>query len=761
MTVKCYDEMPAVQLAHGPSILEGLVVLESDKYVCFDGFTAKAAELVCGELGFPAAEEYSAQELPSTAPRTRTQSVSCSSDNSYRFQRLRDCPITECSSSRAVRVKCREPGFLGCYQGNQQTISFLLDYGSELHSDEVCTSTCRRKPKNNEIALIHRGICICLRSKRYAGLITEGSFSDNRTCPINRQAQLVSEERVHYSFDISVGSCNHPGSVTYGRWDSNITEYGSKITLTCGEGYVINGSATLQCVKLPGWSTYFPQWNASVPFCQAVKNETNDIGLHTVNPSTSTPQITVNTFSVEQSARDVSIFHKTSTMIPSSKMKPSADLVTTWDPTPSFNKTGSTQDSTTWESTSPLYSRVPVIKIIAYTIGAFLSVVFVVLCVLSLFWRKRRQKSRRGRSHLPNQANNYSDDGQLQLYPVSTATQNANMTTDVDLLDYSSINADTMGHPIPSRSGDRYGDVTDHQEDPYHIYQDTEEVRNGHSRFGGVDPSSSSTSVGSNMGRATTAVNSSGYHGYQCLQETSLDQPASLYEDCDYQDVDIDNRKDSMTKDDFKSTARVCLFDDSCYNSLDFGERSDRVFAQASNVCMDSEYGCIKHVTHDDDKQIHDPLPSTTGSTSGRADSMSCSNLSSAKIVPSEDLLNKADCEKSHDVDSTYSLIRKDETHGEENLVSLKPEPKPCEQLYAAVDKAAKTPSSSEELYATVDKAAETTSSTEGLYATVDKAAKTPSSIEELYAKVDKTRGDHAEVTQPLQEELYMNVTNI
>ncbi|XP_072164244.1 uncharacterized protein [Diadema setosum] len=775
MTVKCYDDTPFVQLAHGPSILEGLVVLDSYKYVCYDGFTAKAAELVCGELGFPAAEEYSAEELPNTAPRSRAQRLSCSSQDSYRFQRLRDCPTTECSSSRAVRVKCREPGFLGCYQGNQQTISYLLDYGSEVHSDEVCISTCRRKPRSIEIALIYRGFCVCVQSKTYADLISEGSFSDNRTCPINRR--LVSEERVHYSFDISAGFCNHPGFVTHGHWDSNITEYGSKMTLTCGEGYVINGFATLECVELPGWSTYFPRWNASVPSCQAVKNETNvDTELHTVISSTSTPQITVNTFSKGQSTRDVSIFHETSTAISSSNMQPSADL--TWEPTPSVSKTGSTQDLTTWEPTSPLYSRVPVMKLIGYTLGAFLSVVLVVLCVLSLFWRKHRQKSRRGRSHLPNQANNYSDDGQLQIYPVSTATQNATTTNDVDLLDYSSIDADMMRQPIPSRSGGRFGDVTDHQEDPYHIYQDTEEVRNGHSRFGGVDPSSSSTSVGSNMGRATTAVNSSGYHGYQCLQETSLDQPASLYEDCDYQDVDIHNRKDSVTKDDFKSTARACLFDDSCYNSLDFGERSDRVFAQASNVCMDSEYGCIKHATHDDDKQIHDPLPSTTGSTSGRADSMSYSSLSSANIVPSEDLLNKADCKKSHDVDSTYSLIRKDETHGEENLVSLKPEPKPCEQLYATVDKAAKTPSSTEELYTTVDKAAKTPSSTEGLYATVDKAAKTPSStegfyatvdkaaktpssIEELYAKVDKTRGDHAEVTQPSQEELYMNVNNM
>ncbi|XP_071486112.1 uncharacterized protein [Diadema antillarum] len=779
MTVKCYDEMPSVQLVNGASPLEGLVFLESGSYACYEGFTAKAAELVCGELGFPAAEEYSPEPTPSLATRTRTQRVSCSSQDSYRFQRLRDCPTPECSSNMVVRVKCRGPGFLGCYQGDHKALSILLDYASESKSDEKCISTCRKKPRNNGVAVIHLGFCVCFQSKSYADFISDGSFSNNWTCP--SQAQPISEERVHYSFNTSVGYCDYPSPVTNGQWITNNTKYGSNITLSCGGGYVINDSATLQCKEVPGWSTYFPQWNPPFASCRAVANESNDTGVYTVSTSSSTAETVVNTFSERLSTQEVSTFHEASTML-ASRRRQSTQGLTTGEPTSSLSKRGSTQDLTTRESTSPLNSGGPGVTLIAYALGVFVGVVLIVLAVLSLLWRNRRRKRQRRTSRLPNQANNYSDDGQLQIYPVSTAIQNASMTNDVDLLDYSSIDAATMGHPIPRRSGNIFGDVIDHQEDPYHIYQDTEEVRNGPSRITGVHPNSSSISVGSNMGSATmssmTAVNSSGYHGYQCLQETSLDQPASVYEDCDYQDVDLDNRKDSMTKDDFKSTARACLFDDSCYNSLDFGERSDRVFAQASNVCMDSEYGCIKHVTHDDDKQIHDPLPSTTGSTSGRADSMSCSGLSSAKIVPSEDPLNKVDCEKSHDVDLTYSLIKKDETHDEETVVSLKPGPKPCEELhatvnqaaktpssieelYATVDKAAKTPSSIKELYATVDKAAKTPSSTEELYATVDKAAKTPSSIEELYAKVDKTRGDHDEVTQPSQEELYMNVTNM
>ncbi|XP_071490388.1 uncharacterized protein [Diadema antillarum] len=64
------------------------------------------------------------------------------------------------------------------------------------------------------------------------------------------------------------------------------------MTLTCGEGFIISGSATLQCVRLPGWSTYFPVWNASVPYCRAVDNATNDNACHDANISTTSSLIT-------------------------------------------------------------------------------------------------------------------------------------------------------------------------------------------------------------------------------------------------------------------------------------------------------------------------------------------------------------------------------------------------------------------------------------------------------------------------------------
>ncbi|XP_072166809.1 uncharacterized protein [Diadema setosum] len=50
---------------------------------------------------------------------------------------------------------------------------------------------------------------------------------------------------------------------------------GSTITLTCGQGFVIEGSATLQCMRQPGWSTYYPVWNSSIPSCRPL-NTTDD-----------------------------------------------------------------------------------------------------------------------------------------------------------------------------------------------------------------------------------------------------------------------------------------------------------------------------------------------------------------------------------------------------------------------------------------------------------------------------------------------------
>ncbi|XP_072180885.1 uncharacterized protein [Diadema setosum] len=184
MRVECYEGMPSVKLVDGPSPLEGLVVFKPDRYVCYNGFTPRAAELVCRELGFPAAEEYSAQALLTSAKKNSIQRLSCQEGSS--FQSLKDCPLetTECFPIQTVRLRCQS-------------------------------------------------------------------------------SQVI---------------CEHLGHVYHGYWDSSVTDFGSRLTLTCVEGYVINGSATLQCVGLPGWSTYFPVWNASVPSCVRDGHQTTFIG---------------------------------------------------------------------------------------------------------------------------------------------------------------------------------------------------------------------------------------------------------------------------------------------------------------------------------------------------------------------------------------------------------------------------------------------------------------------------------------------------
>ncbi|XP_072164236.1 uncharacterized protein [Diadema setosum] len=320
---------------------------------------------------------------------------------------------------------------------------------------------------------------------------------------------------------------------------------------------------------------------------------------------------------------------------------------------------------------------------------------------------------RRGTSQLSDRANDYSDDGQLQMDAVNISIRNQRTT---NMVDSSGIIA--VGLPLPSHEENRFGDTSPEQEDPYHIYQDTAEVDQEVPLHAGM------TSL--------TAENNLACHEYHSLQETSLQHTANSYEDCVYQDVDLDNKTDSMTKDDFKSTGRACLFDDSCYNSLNFGERPDLVFAHSGKTCLDSEYDSIYHVSQDDVAPIHHPVSSASCSISGNDDNnMTC--FIPAKSVPSDDLLdNKVYGENSHDFDSgEYSCVREDGNNDTENLVCFTQEPKPCEELYATVNKSAKTSSSA-----------------------------TPP-CEELYAKVDKTRGDHTDVKQASQKELYMNVTNI
>ncbi|XP_072164220.1 uncharacterized protein [Diadema setosum] len=178
LKVQCFSE-PSVTLDGGPSPLEGLVLLQPDSYVCYDGFNDKAAELICGELGFPAAEEYSTQSLPRTATRNKTQRLTCSQDS----KRVMGCSLatTECPSDKLARLKCRVPGFLGCYQGDYQV--FQAYPGYEVHSYEECASTCVRRPIRYDTAVMHRNMCSCFQQMDYSGC--SSTCSHSWECPNN------------------------------------------------------------------------------------------------------------------------------------------------------------------------------------------------------------------------------------------------------------------------------------------------------------------------------------------------------------------------------------------------------------------------------------------------------------------------------------------------------------------------------------------------------------------------------------------------
>ncbi|XP_072164254.1 uncharacterized protein [Diadema setosum] len=712
-------EKPNVTLADGPSLLEGLVVYETDRYVCSDGFNAEAAELVCGELGFPAAEEYTAEALPRTVTPSKTGRLLCLGVPS-RFQRLKDCSLTpdDCSSNAAVRLKCREP---------------------------------------------------------YGEIESEGKKSQTWTCP--GQALHGSGQEVHL-FNISAGNCVHPGHVPNGHWDSNMTRFGSKMTVTCGEGYSINGSATLQCVGLPGRSTYFPAWNVSVPFCWKFENATKGGTINTT-PTQNTDYI-------------------------SSERLPSQELTTLPEITAtSFIRDGkSTEDAIIRDTNETTrISEVPDSTErddVIITMGTLMCVVPILLGILYMTLCKFHSKRRRS-SQIPNQAHNR----QLQMHPVDNSNQVLSLTDHV-VLRNTSTDAVTEGNPFTNH---HESGVMTHRENPYRIYQDAAEVDSGHSHASNLEQVSFYTApLQSNVTCSVLPSVSFPYdHENRGLQDTSFDGTASGYDDCEYQDVDV-CRKDCLTRRGSRSLDEAHLIDERCYNSLDFSKRS----AQKIDINRDSEYDHCNRVFLDKRLQCsptHLPASGPASQSevhSDRNDDISYSYVDSIPTVNCEEtfyyqlhpdeansietfkrpqFMDAFDSEEyslpTPDKGSTYDKHpeKKDDIlsdcNDSENFMGYVSNTRPCEELYATVNKTVGTysavkPATCEELYATVNKTVEAYSAAkpatcEELYATVNKtveaySAAKPAICEELYARVDKTKGGHSDSNETSHEELYMNV---
>ncbi|XP_072164248.1 uncharacterized protein [Diadema setosum] len=103
----------------------------------------------------------------------------------------------------------------------------------------------------------------------------------------------------------------------------------------------------------------------------------------------------------------------------------------------------------------------------------------LVAILFMVLWRHHKKCECRSSQTL-NQPNNR----QLQVHPVDTTNQSVSSTDHVELSKTSTMctDAGAEGHPFPSHYYNTCREVTVHQEDPYHIYQDAAEVYMGTSQ---------------------------------------------------------------------------------------------------------------------------------------------------------------------------------------------------------------------------------------------------------------------------------------
>ncbi|XP_071489312.1 uncharacterized protein [Diadema antillarum] len=470
----------------------------------------------------------------------------------------------------------------------------------------------------------------------------------------------------------------------------------------------------------------------------------------------------------------------------------------------SYNSDGKATENVTILDTSETttISEVPVNDFDIFAMAALLCVVPIIVAILFTVLCRHHKKRRRS-SQISNQSIR-----QLEMLRIDNPNQNLSSTDHV-VLNTTITDAGAEGHPSQNHHGNIFRDVMTQQENLYHIYQDASEVNKGPPHASNLQQVSlCAVSLESNV---TSSVHASvsipcvyENHG---VQETSLDRMASCYEDCEYQDVDLCGN-DWLTKKGSRSFDEARLFDERCYNSLNVVKQS----AQNIPSNTDSEYDhCNRSLL---DKRLQSPPtglsasgPSSHGEVhSDRNDDISYSCVGSLptfnrddafyyQLHPDEansiETLNKPQFTDAFD-SGEYCLLNPDKasTHDKhpkkrddilsdcydyESPMSYVSNTKPCEELYATVNKtvggsSATKPAMCEELYATVNKTVGVNSAAKPatcaeLYATVNKtvgasSATKPATCEELYAKVLKTKDGHIDNKATSQEELYMNVNN-
>ncbi|XP_071506456.1 uncharacterized protein [Diadema antillarum] len=406
-------------------------------------------------------------------------------------------------------------------------------------------------------------------------------------------------------------------------------------------------------------------------------------------------------------------------------------------------------------------------------------------------WCIRSYKTNRRRSpEALNTSNDHPRDGQLQMNPLDTFASTPRTTRHVPL----------DSHGTDAEAGD-------------HIYQDPEGVEkeaSQPSRTEQIFPwtvSVTQSNVNTTVSTFLTSPSIPCCQGNDSSHETSPDEAARCYEDCNYQDVDP-QRNDRLTDGVYGVHGGACLYDDEFYNSLNFGVRSDSIctrkqnttsnktypnrarnvtafdknielvadygqscrypdLAMSINICEDNDYDHINHASHRALPQNHTPafLPSSPN-LQYKKYAMPSSNISSVKASPSDEVVYyQLDPDDSNEIDphkepqfhgafdsDEYSLLNpekysKDILPPEMTDMDTFSKPADSMKLVGFASNMSK-PETGEELYARVNK--------KGGALLPAKAVLS----EGLYAEVDKERKTCADTKLEFSEDLYINVTN-
>ncbi|XP_071476472.1 uncharacterized protein [Diadema antillarum] len=470
-------------------------------------------------------------------------------------------------------------------------------------------------------------------------------------------------------------------------------------------------------------------------------------------------------------------------------------------------------DKTPTPSTGKTSGDNVVPKGIAYSLGTLLCIVLAVFVIV----RCKKQPKRRRPSENSNPTNEHSSDRHIDMYPVGTSSQNLSTVDHVVSQSAAIAEAGAVGHYFRDYPDMRAGHVAAHQENPYNNYEDATVVGEGCSQIAKIEQISTCKPpiqriVKSAVSTSLTCMPScSEYCG---LQETSLDQTLDGCEDWEYQDVET-CLNDTST-DDVESPRVARLFDDKCYNSLNFGNQSDRVCPRRRNTSpcntsvqeargVDSkehaqiifdehEYNHINHPPHDDRGQSYKPalrgsgskLPGS-GSNSKRqvsSDRKNTTSRTSKGFLPAEssaDIFyfqleseehNKVDTSNKPQYSDAFDSEEYSELHPQDDatVISLPIMRRRHLHDHHGTGDSVCFPSehkTCEELYAKVDKTLVASSIAsppcEELYAKVDKARGASSAAppqdpcQVLYENVDKTRRASSAVL-PSCQELYAEV---